>query len=137
MPGSGISGSDVTKTMSETYTQTENGRKTEFKSSVAIKIKRVKPTERIVIKQMNDKDQVVEVTEITRDNIPDAIGVKADTAYMIAENYNGTNKIERTLLDPEENSYTCMFANDNGIMVGHSVSLVYNKSQDYIKDQKI
>lgn len=135
--GTGISGSEVTKTMSETYTQTENGRKTEYKSSVAIMIKRVKPTERIVIKQMDDKDQVVEVTEITRDNIPDSIEVKSDTAYMIAENHNGTNEIERTLLDIEENSYSCMFANENGIMVGHSVSLVYDKGQEYMEEQSI
>ncbi|NLD48377.1 MAG: hypothetical protein GX660_14480 [Clostridiaceae bacterium] len=137
LPESGISGSGITKTMTETHTQTENGRKTEFKSSVSITLERVNEIEKIVVKQIGENDQVLGFTEITRDNIPDSIEVNSDTVYMIAENHNGMNEIERTLIKPEENSYTCKFVNDNGIMVGYNVNLVYNTGQEYMKEQRI
>jgi hypothetical protein len=131
LPGDGISNGDgVTKTFSETHTQTKNGRKTEFKSNIAIKLEKINPPEKIVIKQIGDNDKVVGLTEITKDNIPDSIEVKDNTVYMIAENHNNMSEVERTLINPEEKSYTCKFANDQDIIAGHDVDLVYNKGQE-------
>ncbi len=125
MPGSGVSGDvDLSTTFSETCTITENGKKTEQKSSVEIKLKKVNEIEKILIKQMSDEDHLVECTEITKDKIPDFIEVKSDTAYMFAEVYDNESEIERTFIKIGEKNYTCHFANDRGIIDGHIVDFV-------------
>lgn len=125
IPGSGVSGGvDLSTTFSETNTITENGKKTEQKSSVEIKLEKVNEIEKIIIKQMSDEDHVVERTEITKDKIPDFIEVKSDTAYMFAEVYDDESEIERTFIKNGEKNYTCHFSNDKGIIVGHIVDFL-------------
>lgn len=133
VPGTGTGigsmgeGSSITTTLSETATETVNGEETSRTIEVEIKAESLNTNQKVVLKQMEKKDQVISQAEITQNDIPDTIAVQPDCAYMIIEehsiDYYGKSVVERTLLGVDETYITVRFTGDNGIVEAYPVTL--------------
>lgn len=133
VPGTGTGfntmgeGDNVTVTLSETTAQTVDGVETSRTMDVEIKAQSLNTNQKIVLKQMDENDQVIAQTEITQDDIPESLKVLADTAYMILEehsvDYEGKAVVKRTLIRPDEIYFSARFTGDNGIVESHMVTL--------------
>jgi len=124
---SGSSGGSMS--LSETMTETIDGKETSHTTEVEIKAEAVNTNKKVVLKQMNSRDEVIAQTEITQDAIPESIQVDKDTAYMIMEehcvDYENKASVKRTLIKPDEYILGARFTSDNGIAETHPVTLDY------------
>ena len=114
--------------LSETTTEAMGDFTSTRTMEVEINIEGANPNKRIVLKQMNAQDLLLGHTEITPDNIPEAIQLQAATAYMLLEeygvDYEGKSVVKRTLVAADEEWFNARFPGEEGLILTHVVTLV-------------
>jgi hypothetical protein len=113
-------------TLFETTTVTENGEETTSKTSVELSAEVVSKPVKEIIKEVNSRDEIIRTTEITPENIPDAIHLQPDCAYAIVETHSsGENgqEVTRTLLDLEAGYYIYKYEGERGCLIGKWIEI--------------
>ena len=133
VPGTGTftdsmgEGSSIAMTLSETSTETVDGEQTSRTMEVEIKAESLNTNQKVVLKQMDENDGVIEQTEITQEDIPESINVESACAYKILEehsvDYEGNTVVKRTLLKPDETYISARFTGENGIVEAFPITL--------------
>lgn len=137
--GTGISfggdqteGSGGSTSLSATMTETIDGVETSHTTEVEIKVEALNTNKKVILKQMDSDDKIIEQTEITQDQIPESIAVHKSTAYMIMEEHciDHENKasVKRTLVRTDEEFLGASFTGDNGIIESFPVLLKHAES---------
>lgn len=119
-------GASYKTTLFETTTVTENGEETTSKTSVELSAEVVSKPVKEIIKEMNSRDEIIRTTEITPENIPDAIHLQPDCAYAIVETHSsGENgqEVTRTLLDLEAGYYIYKYEGERGCLIGKWIDI--------------
>ena len=119
-------GASCKTTLFETTTVTENGEETTSKTSVELSAEVVSKPLKEIIKEMNSKDEIIGTTEITPENIPDAIHLQPDCAYCIVETHSsGENgqEVTRTLLDLKAGYYIYKYEGERGCLIGKWIDI--------------
>ncbi len=81
-------GAAYSQTIDNTFTETENGETKLRKASFKVNIDVVEPSDSLLIKEMNRKDEIIKYTEYDR-NDPDNFTVDRNTEYVIVEEWKG------------------------------------------------
>lgn len=131
MTGSGMSSSGaggLSSTMNETTSETIDGVTKNTAFNVVIHIEPRNATEKVIIKQMNDSDEVVVTTTITMGMVPEFVSKDPKTTYIILEDYGynleGVIEIKREIIEKDEVSIACFFMGDDGIAVGEYITIL-------------
>lgn len=115
--------------ISAAKTETIDNKETGQKLEAVVKLVGSNTNKKIIFKQMNSDDKVVEQTVITKDDIPDTLRLLPDTAYMILEEHSIDVKdnavVSRTLLKTDTEFFSARFTGENGIVESTSVTLVH------------
>ena len=113
--------------LSATTTETVGDSTSSRTLDVEINVEGVNPNERIVLRQMDAQDKVLERTEITKGSIPESIRLLAETAYMMLEehgvDFEGKAFVKRTVLAADEEQFGARFAGEKGIILSYPVTL--------------
>ena len=135
VPGTGTGaeimgeGINLTVTLSETTTQTTDGETNTKTMEVKITAQGLNTNQEVILKQMDENDQVVDETVITQDSIPETIRVLPDTAYMILEEHcidvEGNTMVKRTLVDTSAEYFNVRFTGEHNIFIPSVVTLVH------------
>lgn len=121
--GMSITGFGVVSTM--TLEGTVSSEEEKFACTVEITAERALTPQRVLFKQMNDRDEVIQVSEVLPAAIPDDLWLEPDCAYVLVAVYSGETgeTVERSLLDLAEGYYTYRYAGDNGYLIGKSIKI--------------
>jgi hypothetical protein len=133
IPGTGVyygnlyAGNKSSTSVSQTFTETINGKQKKYSFKADLTFITINTPVKSVLKQMDENDRMLEVTLITKDNLPKAIRLRQDTAYMILEEYGldlqGKTVVERSLIKRDEEELKCRFTGKNGEIVCLSIPL--------------
>ena len=119
--------------ISAAKTETIDNKETVQKFEAIVKLVGSNTNKKIIFKQMNSDDKVVEQTVITKNNIPDSLRLLPDTAYMILEEHSIDVKdkaaVSRTLLKTDAEFFNARFTGENGIVESTSVTLVRESNE--------
>lgn len=117
-------GSVLTRSLDETTTVTYENRTITEKRAFTIRITIADEVSQLLIKEMNEKDELIKVTEYYSDS-PEEFLVDSNTKYIIAEEHFTTKdkstKINRSIYSPlpkdsneTANHYYCNFGGEEG-----------------------
>ena len=134
MPGDGMSssgtsfeGASFSKTMSATYTETENGKTKTESFSVQIAITTMYAPETIVILQFDENANLLSRTESPPGGLPDEISPELTAAFIVVETIkrdnDGMQSVSRDLYDRDAESIETFQARDDGTCVKRTTSL--------------
>jgi len=125
--GNPTEGDNISLTLSETASQTADGETITKTMEVSITAQCLNTNQEVILKQIDENDQVVDETVITQDTIPDNVRVLPDTAYMILEEHcidgEGNAVVKRTLVDTSAAYFYVQFTGEHGIVEPSLVSL--------------
>lgn len=105
LSGSGISSNDDFKYSSwitETYTTKIANKEEEKTFEVKVNIEKVIPSDWYLIKQFDEKDQLIHSKRIDLDNIPLKLSKDKLTSYLIIEDYKKGKVVDKRFLYDEE-----------------------------------
>jgi hypothetical protein len=131
--GSNI-GTVYSQTLDNTVTQTVDGKTKTEKDSFKINVEVVDSAEHIVIKEMNQKDELIKCTEYLPGD-PEEFTVDANTQYIIVEDINDSDvitkrsiySINKEILETERVSHDWNLINENNIITVKEINFVKPK----------
>ncbi len=133
MTGNGIAstggvGGNMSATMTENISETINGVTQNKVFNIIVHIDSRNATEKLIIKQMNDSDEVVEITTLTKGRVPKNITKNPKTTYIILEdycyNFEGVYETKRKIIEKDEASIECFFMGNKGVAVAEYITLL-------------
>lgn len=110
-----------------------SGQKEEsWNGEFSVTVMSVGDIQRYVLKEMDANDRLIVSTEITEDNIPDAVTLNDGTAYALLEEHSvgedGGTHVNRSLVDMSAEFFAVRFADEKGIARQTLVTL-YNRPE--------
>lgn len=115
---------ETTTSYTEKNKVLQNGKEITIKETYEIKVKQINKPQKVVLKQMNESDEVIDSVTVTKENIPETLTKNPETAYIIAEKHSAdSNEITREILETDEESYECIFTGDKGFCVNYSITI--------------
>jgi hypothetical protein len=116
-------------TICETTTQTVNGEASSHNLEAAVNLAGINTNKRIVLKQMNIEDNVIQQTDFTQGDIPGSLRVLPDTEYMILEehsiDFENKAAVSRTMIKTDEEILGARFTGENGIVQSYPIMLTH------------
>ncbi len=112
-------------TMSTSLDETSKDGK--FTLKLTLTVEMVDPPEQEIVKEMNDRDEVIRATVITPDNIPDSISLHPDCAYTIVETHSRSDEgivVSRILLDPDVECYIYKYPGERGFLIWKTIAIL-------------
>lgn len=131
-PGSGLGadlseGCSISQTLSGSTEKTVNGEKEIRSASVKVTVTAIDEIKKYVLKQLDDKDQVISSLDIVKDNIPKEAAFEDKTVYAILEkhcvNAEGKAYIERSFADMSQDYMGIRFINEDGFAEAFVITL--------------
>jgi len=131
------SGSICSQTIDSAITQSDGNTSKTEKSSYKINLEVVDEVKKTVIKEMNQNDELIKVTEYLP-NSPEEFTVESETSYVIVEEVlDGSSKVPcviRNIYVPlsrdsieTSNQHHCNFPGENGVIAQKLIKFVYTK----------
>lgn len=124
-------GSVYSQKLDNTITRTENGTTVLDKITLKVNISVVEGVDQIFIKEMNQKDELIKITEYVYDD-PEEFKVDSKTKYIIVEDIisstSNDDKIKRSIYDLAQDDvenewiiHPCNFMNEDNIISGRAI----------------
>lgn len=121
---SDLTSGEVSHTLEEESTLTENGASTGQRTSVKISIAAMDPPETIVLLQMDESAQVLSQETYSPEALPEEWTLDAETAYLIAETHSGS-RVTRELLDRDAEALKTFRCREDGVCVEQYTALIW------------
>lgn len=121
-------------TINNTFTSTLDGKSKSVKDNFILKFNVVNESNEIIIKEMNDKDEVIKITKYQEDD-PNKFILDKETSYVIVEsiaNSTGDTIIDRRIYSMKKAKsnispiyHPCNFAGEDGVIGTKSIEFSY------------
>ncbi len=122
-------GSIASTKLTGATSETVNGVTSQKSMELELKIEAINTIDKIILKQMNDNNEMIVQIDITKEHIPESVSIMPDTAYIIMEQHSvdGSDKavVDRSILKTDDNFFTARFTGDKGLIQLYRVSLTH------------
>lgn len=119
--GGDLIGSQVTQTLDNKVTITENGKSKEASTIIKITLAVMIPPERIVLVEMDEYSSILSRTEYSPGELPDTFTPKSGTEFVIVEahkkNLEGKPEVSRTLYDKNSKTIETYYGREDGLCI--------------------
>ena len=125
--GTTSEGTFMTNTYSDTTTTTNNGVSETKGNSVALSIAFLYATEKVVLIQMDQNNEVVKRAEYQPGTLPETLKPETTTEYIVVETHKtdaqGSPLVTREMYTKEDDAVSSYYVREDGICVNQSASL--------------
>jgi len=133
--GSGLStdtgsvGQSFSQKMEDTVSRTENGKTTSEHTSVTLSLEVIEIPDRVRLLQMDKAHRLVHESEVSPDELPDALSLLPETEYVICENLSlrdgKTEVLSRILCDRSEETLQTFVPTEDGLCIPKNTQLLW------------
>ena len=133
--GSGMStdtgsvGQSFSQKMEDTVSHTENGKTTSEHTSVTLSLEVIEIPDRVQLLQMDKAHRILHESELSPDELPDALSLLPGTEYVICENLSlqdgKTEVLSRDLYDRSAETLQSFIPTEKGLCVSKSTQLLW------------